>query len=356
MKIKKFIGLDLPTGACNLRCEYCYVGNKGKLKEFPYTMEQMKKAFSLERLGGICFINICGDGEPTMNPITLPLIEFFLRDGHYVMLLTNGTLTSEFDNILSLDDSLLGRLFFKISFHYRELKKRGLLDKVFHNVERIKKSPCSLTVEYITSDEDVEQIVEMKELCMKKMHALPQLNIPRDERKHNLGVVSKCSLENYYKLWDDQKFNSEFFEFRRQFFGKKYDDYCYTGERQIWVNLATGFSHQCYHTPPLQDFMGEIDKPIRWLAVGNNCTEQHCYVTHSHITLGIVPYPEYADYRPTYADIRNRICTDGTEWVKPIYKEAFKQGVEQKIHSTLKKKLVNVMNMLLRMYRREYSL
>ena len=121
------------------------------------------------------------------------------------------------------------------------------------------------------------------------------------------------------------------------------------------MNLATGYSHQCYHTPPLQNFMGELEKPIRWLAVGNNCTERHCYVTHSHVTLGIVPCPEYAKYRPTYADIRNRVCTDRSEWVKPIYKEAFANGVEQRNHSALKKKCVNLMNNLLRMYRREFN-
>lgn len=357
MEIKKFIGLHFPIGACNLRCNYCYVGQHGgKIQDLSYSLEDIKKAFSLQRLGGVCFINICGDGETLLHPIMPQLIEFFLKDGHYVMVLTNGTLTKQIETCLKLSPELLRRLFFKISFHFEEFVRLNLLDIEFSNIDRIKNSPCSLTVEYICNDLGKSHVQELKNICINKMNTLPQLNIPRDERKKILGVASKFSLPEFFRYWESWGFNSEFLKFRKQFFGKRYSDYCYTGERQIWVNLQTGYSHQCYHTPPLQNFMGECDKPIRWLAVGNNCPEAHCYVTHSHVSLGIVPYPQYAGYKATYDVIRNRVCSDGTEWIKPTYKEAFQQGVERKEHSPLKRKYVNKMNTLLRWYRREFPM
>lgn len=353
MRMKKFIGISFEFGACNLNCSYCYVGNHhGKIKDIPYTMEEMKKAFSKKRLGGECFINICSDGETLIHPQMPAIVEMFLKEGHYVMVLTNGTLTGKIQECLEIDDKLLEHLFFKISFHYEEMLRLHLLDRAFENIEMIKKSPCSLTVEYITSDENIDKIDQMKQECFEKMGALPQLNIPRDERKHNFGVVSKLSFDNYVKLWEGKGFDSEFFKFRKQFFGRRYKDYCYTGERQIWVRMSNGYSYQCYHTPPLQNFMGELDKPVKWLAVGNNCPEAHCYVTHSHVTLGIVPYPDNTQYKSTYDVIRNRKCVDGTEWVKQPYKEIFQLGVEQREHSPLKKNIVNHLNVLLRWYRR----
>ena len=117
--------------------------------------------------------------------------------------------------------------------------------------------------------------------------------------------------------------------------------------------MSTGYSRQCYHTPILQDFMGEMDKPIKWLAVGNNCTEAHCYVAHSHMTLGIVPFPKYTKYKPTYDVIRNRVCLDGSEWIKPTYKKAFQQGVRQIEFSETKKMIINKLNVLLKWLRRK---
>lgn len=354
-KIKKFIGLNFKIDVCNLKCSYCYVGTHGgKIQDMPYTIEYMRKAFSKKRLGGICFINICSNGETLIHPKMPEIIEMFLQEGHYVMVLTNGTLTRQIEKCLQIQENLLARLFFKISFHYEEMLRLNMLETEFKNIQMIKESPCSLTVEYITCDESLDTIEEMKQMCMARLGALPQLNIPRDERKKNLGIVSMHSYDNYISKWESKGFKSEFFDFRKQFFGKKYRDYCYTGERQLWINMATGYSHQCYHTPPLQDFMGEVDKPVKWLAVGNNCGEAHCYVTHSHITLGIVPYPEETQYRTTYDVIRNRKCIDGTEWIKPTYTVAFRQGVEQREHSKYEKKVVNILNVILKWYRRKY--
>jgi hypothetical protein len=228
-----------------------------------------------------------------------------------------------------------------------------MLDVFFDNVDMVKKSPCSLTVEYITCDETLSDMETFKAVCEKKLGALPQVGMPRDDRRKNSGLFSKYSYKNYIKKWNEVGFRSEFFNFRIQMFGKKYTDYCYAGDRYLWVNMSNGYSYQCYHTPPLQNFMGELDKPVKWLAIGNCCTEAHCYSAHSFMTLGVAPPAQGIEYRPTYGDIRNRVCLDGSEWVKPTFQVIFARGIEKKEHSRVKKAVVNRLNTALRWYRRK---
>lgn len=117
--IKKFIGLSFSVGACNLECSYCYVGRHGSLKEIPYSLDEIKRAFSRRRLRGTAFINICSDGEPLIHPMMVDIIQAFLEQGHYVMVLTNGTLTERLKELLEIPDELLPRLFLKSVFIMR---------------------------------------------------------------------------------------------------------------------------------------------------------------------------------------------------------------------------------------------
>lgn len=353
-KIEKFIGVHFKVGACNLRCSYCYLGkHENKLLEIPYSLGTIRKAFSKERLGGNCYINVCSDGETLIHPMMPEIIKTFLLEGHYVLVVTNAILTKRLKECIEANQ-YANRLFFKVSFHYEEMERLGVLDKFFDNLKMIKESPCSFTVEYITCDETLEEIDRLKELCIEKMGTLPQINMPRDERACNLGVLSKSSWKKYLNNWDKCDFHSEFWTFRKQIFGQKYKDFCHAGYRSLWVNMESGYSYQCYHLPPLQNFMGEVDKPIKWLAVGNNCPEAHCYVAYSHMTLGTVNYPSYVEYKPTYDIIRNRKCLDGEEWIKPTFKEAFQIGVnKEEEFSETKKKIINKLNLLLRWKRRQ---
>ena len=314
--IKKFVGLSFPFHVCNLKCSYCYIGNhNGSLNDIKWSDEEIRRAFSRKRIG-VSFINICSDGETLIHERMPKIVKMMLEEGHYVMILTNGILAKRIEECLSFDKELLRRLFFKISFHYEELYSKNLLEVEFDNIRKIKESPCSLTVEYITTDMTLEQIEELKSLCISKLGVLPQINMPRDERKHNLGVVSKLSWKNYVNKWNNN-ISSEFFKFRQQFFGRRYKEFCYTGMRQLWVDMETGNSRQCYHTPVIQNFM--TCKKIICPAVGYTCPEAHCYVAHSHMTLGIVPYPMNTEYKTTYDVIRNRICSDGYRYLSHIF-------------------------------------
>ena len=75
-----------------------------------------------------------------------------LKQGHYLEIVTNGTLTNRFDEIALFPKELLHRLEFKFSFHYLELKERGWLDRFFDNVNKMRDCGCAFTVELMPND------------------------------------------------------------------------------------------------------------------------------------------------------------------------------------------------------------
>lgn len=103
-KIHKFIECLLPVTSCNLYCSYCYVIQENRRKmEIPtldYPLETMIKAMTKERFGGICYFSICGAGETLIPEYTLDIVEGLLKNGHYVNITTNGTISKRFDEIV----------------------------------------------------------------------------------------------------------------------------------------------------------------------------------------------------------------------------------------------------------------
>ena len=73
---------------------------------------------------------------------------------------------------------------------------------------------------------------------------------------------------------------------------------------------------QCYHTNFVWNIYDDPSKPIAWHPIGHCCKELHCFNGHSFIVLGCIPELE----APTYATLRNRVCADGSEWLKPEMK------------------------------------
>mgnify|MGYP000361579968 CR=1 FL=1 len=51
------------------------------------------------------------------------------------MVVTNGTMTKRFDEIITWDKALLSHLFIKFSFHYLEMTRLNMLDIFIDNVK-----------------------------------------------------------------------------------------------------------------------------------------------------------------------------------------------------------------------------
>lgn len=73
-----------------------------------------------KRLGGTCLINLCGGGETLLCPDLPKVAKALLEEGHYVFIVTNGTITKAFKEIEEFPEELRKRLSFKFSYHYLE--------------------------------------------------------------------------------------------------------------------------------------------------------------------------------------------------------------------------------------------
>jgi organic radical activating enzyme len=318
-KIKRLINCNIPVSACNLHCEYCYISHiegrrKNKMPKFQYDSVHIGRALSNERLGGICLFNLCGDGETLLPPAIPKIIEQLLSQGHFLEVVTNGILTERFEEISQFQSRLLKRLEFKFSFHYLELLRLGKIDDFFSNIERAKNVGCSFTVELVPHDKLMPHIEDIKIICKKKLGAMCHLTVARNDAR-NQDYLTKLSLEEYKNTW--ATFKSEMFDFKLSTFGIKRKEYCYAGDWALYLNLETGDATQCYCTRFRQNIFQDLSKPIIFLPIGKNCTLAHCYNSHAFLTLGVIPELKTM----TYADIRNRKCDDGTEWLKPEVKE-----------------------------------
>ena len=341
ISIKRFIDIYIPTELCNLRCHYCYITQKrlfnNKIATFSHTPQEIRKALSKKRLGGTCLLNMCGGGETLLSKEVLPIVFELLKEGHFVMIVTNGTINQRFDEVASWPSDLLQHLFFKFSFHYMELKRLNWLDKFCNNVNKVKLAGASFTIEITPSDELVPYIDEVKKISVDRFGALPHITIARDDRTHNINILSKYTFDEYKTIW--KTFNSTLFDFKAKLFYVHRNEFCYAGAWSAYLNLESGSLQQCYCGKKLDNIYANLKRPIKFEAIGCHCSLPHCYNGHAFIALGDIPEID----APTYADERNRVCINGTEWLSPAMKSFMSTRLYEgnKEYSQIKKNRIN---------------
>lgn len=322
-KVHKFIDFNLSgTTTCNFKCEYCYVWRKedfyGGRKTSEHTPKEIREALSLERLGGRCYINMCAKGETMLSEDIVELTYELLDEGHYVSIVTNGTITEKINEILAFPGALQERMFFKVSLHFKELKKRNLFEIFWNNISAISRSKCSYTLEVTPGDGSVEYIDEIKNMVKDIPYAAwPQISFTRDSTKKGFDLLSDYSLEEYRNIWGS--FDSKMFELKSEWYGKKIEKFCYAGNWSYLVNILNGDIKPCYR----QDIIGNIfDKSMKQFPtkpIGHECHMDYCFNNHAFLAWGCVP--DIKCY--TYLDMRNRISNSGDNWIRqPVY-EAF---------------------------------
>ena len=267
---------------------------------------------------------MCAGGETLLSPDVIPTVRALIAEGHYVMIVTNGSMTNRFKEIRdTFSDTEKAHLFFKFSFHYLELLRLNMLDRYFETVNMMHKAGCSLTVELTPNDELIDRIDEIKEVCMKNLGALPHLTIARDDRTGGIDHLSRLDWETYKNTW--KVFDSALFDFKSNIFYKKRKEFCYAGEYSLYININSGFYKPCN----CGRFLGNIytDKKLNVIAVGR-CQLPHCYNGHYWIALGCIPIMEFAArnpriHIPTYTEERDRILPNGEHWLAPSFQYVF---------------------------------
>lgn len=319
LPMKRYFDCIISFRTCNLRCDYCYITHTQSwghaLPKFRYDAERIGRALKPERLGGICLFNIVGEGETVLPPEIVGIIHSILKQGHYITLVTNGTISQRFDEIAALPPDCLSRLMVKFSFHYLELKRKNWMDKFFDNVNKVRKAGCSISLELTPTDDLIPLMDDIIALCQQRVGAPCHVTVARDERDPALPLLTKHTRAQYEEIWS--RFQSDLFKFKLKVFGEKRLEFCYAGVWSTVLELTTGELHQCYKGESLQNIFEDPDRPIRWKPVGCHCPEPHCYNAHGFMTLGVIPSVP----TPTLTDMRNRVCAVGSEWLAPNVKE-----------------------------------
>ena len=320
-KNKKILLFHIPMSICNFRCHYCYLAQRetcyqGVQPEMKYTPEQVRAAFSRKRLGGSCFMNFCAEGETLLTKDIDAYVKALVDEGHYAEIVTNMTVTNVIERILNWDKALLRRIEFKCSFHYLELKRKGLLETFAANVKKVWAAGASANVEITPSDELIPYIDEVKAFSLAHFGALPHLTIARDDRTSGIEYLTRLSPEAYAETWS--VFGSGFWEFKRSIFGRRVTDFCYAGAWSVCVDLATGRASGCYGHCPLGDVVADPTRPFPEKPVGR-CPIAHCYNGHALMTMGLVP----GLAKVGYGEIRDRVRADGSHWLQPELRAFF---------------------------------
>lgn len=326
-RVHKLILCFIPTNQCNLKCEYCVVSQtreweRGDIR-FRYPVERMVKGLRRERLGGTCYVNLTAQGETLLYRDIVPLTRGLLEEGHFVEIVTNGTVTKRIDEILAFPPALLGRLFFKISYHYEQLKRLHIEKRYWENVKKIKASPCSFTVELMPHDQIAGEVDALCARCREGAGAVCHATVGRDDRHSGKDLLTAMPPEEYAKTWS--RLDSPMFAFKMALYGKKRREFCYAGAWSLLVDLSSGEAAQCYGRMNTQNIFEDLDRPIRFHPVGYTCTQAFCFNGHAHLAWGMIPELE----TPSYYEIRDRACEDGSHWVKGECEAVFRQKLRE---------------------------
>ena len=238
-EIKRFFDCFVPVSSCNLRCNYCYVAQHPLREEknrFLYTAEEIGSALARKRFGGICCFNLCGSGETLYPSATIAIVRSILQEGHFVNIITNGTMTGRLREFLTFPEAWKQHLFIKFSYHYLELRDRHLTEIFFRNFNLLRENGISVSLEITADDNYVPHIPAIQQEALEHAGALPHVSIPRIETK-------KIPLENIF---------------------------------------------------------ADPEEEIRFRAVGHHCAMPHCYNSHAFLTFGVIPnqtHLTYADMR-----------------------------------------------------------
>ena len=318
-KIKRFVDCAVPVLTCNMRCPYCYIVQEREflsdLPNFKYNAATIGQAFAQKRWGGVILINMCGGGETLLPPEVTSILYEILKQGHYISVVTNGTITKRFQEICAFPEEFRKRLFFKFSFHYLELVRMKILDRFFDNIEMVRDAGCSFTLELTPADYYIPYIDEIKRISIERLGAPCHITVARKETDQDLPILTELSPDEYIKTWE--AFDSDLFKFKMQTFYVKRKEFCYAGDWASYLNLGTGVLKQCYCGTVLQNIFDDPESPIRWEAIGSNCPEPHCHNAHMWMTLGALPSID----TPTYTSMRDRVTAAGEHWLQPEMRE-----------------------------------
>lgn len=313
-KIKRIINVIVPITACNFKCNYCYLAQTNSfsndIPKLEYSIDHILKALTTKRLGGVCMMNLCAVGETLMAPYLYDLVEGLLKNGHYVTIVTNGSLKNKIHEYKKLDKELRKHLFFKFSYQYLELKRLNLLSVFFENIQYIEKLGISYSVEITANDATIPFINELDDICKRYIGASPHVIESRD---NNNGLKKLTKLDNKEHMEKWNQIETPLINFQDSIWGEERKEFCYAGSWISTLYLQNGNLAPCFGGGKIfGNIFEDIESPIHFCPLGNNCQWEHCYAAYVLLTLGAIPELDTI----SYANIRDRVTSNKKHWVK----------------------------------------
>lgn len=240
---------------CNLDCEYCLWK---QYKNYNYidcinTLKLIKKL--LKEVNDQKNIFYIHGGESTFHPKFEEIFKDLKFDNTFIELQTNLT-TKNVDFLINTFDNI------SVSLHYKELKKRNLLDLYLENLEKVSKSGKLHNFDIMLENLGKDQKIYL------------------DFIKNNILKYSDCAKysEMIYAYWDNDNImnNSEVFNLNKEFY-EKYNKtekinqkkstnenwfnnnvnglYCLAGCKKFHI-FGNGYVYKCasHETQALKDF------------------------------------------------------------------------------------------------------
>lgn len=252
--------------------------------------------------GGVTYFSICGAGETTLQNEIADITYSILKNGHYVNITTNGTIGKRLKEIVEKAGEYVSHLHFAFSLHYLELKRLGLLNTFFDNVNMVRAAGASFMVQINLCDEYIPYLQEIEDICIERVGAKPQVAATRKEEKalQKIELLTEHTEAEYQKYGDE--FDSPLFRFTMKNFNVKRKEFCYAGDWAGNLDLSNGRFRRCYSSYVFQDIFKNPDESIRFLAMGTHCGSPFCMNSSHFMSLGVIPEIE----TPSYAELRDR--------------------------------------------------
>lgn len=281
-----------------------------KQSKFKYSPQHVGRGLSVQRLGGVCLMNLCGIGETLFSQYTIDLTTELLKQGHFIIIVTNGCAQFDsYEQLTKLPEEYRRRLLVKFSFHYLELMRLDLFDTYWKHVHLLRNAGIGISIEFCPSDEAMPFKDKIKQMCLDQVGALPHVTNARQTTNNDLKLLTKMSVAEYKKFWSD--FDSDMFDVKIDSYYNKPDCFCYAGDWSVYLNAGTGIMHQCHFGEILSDDIFEdIDKPIPFKPIGK-CKAPYCVNAHCGLSMGCLPDINVKNF----CDTRDKICNDGTHWL-----------------------------------------
>lgn len=346
--MKRLINFVLPVQACNFHCHYCYIGQEGRanvgMGHLQYSPEHIQKAMTKERLGGICHINMCGLGETLLPEYSVELCKKMLENGHFVSIVTNGTVTDRIRQLLAFPEWMKQRMFFKFSFHWLELLRTNTLALFWENVNFVKKENVAFTVELTVNDACTAHIGEIQKSCIEHLgggycHVI-------ESRNNNDGFsrLTKLKEAEHLNMWG--AFQSPLFQFQQEHWMVKREEFCYAGDWAVSLNVESGWMMPCFAGgEAIQNIFENPQEPIHFMAIGHKCQWKHCYAAYILLTSGVIPELN----TPVYAKLRECASATGGQWLSPDVRRFFstKLAEENRCYSSRKKQWIDALTQII---------